>query len=243
MGCVVKFSELAAASSQGGVAVAPITKGDTKEFAAEHVRIDAGKSWKGTAPAVSDCYIFSIKGGGAIAAGTAKAALPEQTFATIQEGTAFEVTNTGRVPLQLLKVITPVASGSRHPGFKGGIEVTERSNVEVVDVPEQHKKRIYFCGHHHGAHTERGHGMIVVYDKQTFTALHHHPNAESMFVMLDGACEFTVNGKKVVVGPGEATYFTANDSHELHTAPGHNGASFLEFHIPAAFTTVKEQSK
>ena len=108
-----------------------------------------------------------------------------------------------------------------------------------MPVPEQHKQRIYFCGHHGGAPTERGHAMIVVYDGETNTALHHHPDAESLFLMLDGACEFTVEGRPVVVGPGEATYFRSNDRHGLRTAPGHAGASFLEFHIPARYSTVK----
>ena len=63
--------------------------------------------------------------------------------------------------------------------------------------------------------------------------------AESMFVLLDGAVEFTVNGKQEVVQPGQAVYFGSNDIHALHTAPGHKGASFLEFHIPAGYTTVR----
>jgi quercetin dioxygenase-like cupin family protein len=241
MGRVVRFSEIAAKPAGEGIKVGPITIGDTKEFAAEHVRIEPGCRWCAAAPKGSDNYIFSIKGGGSISAASIRKDLPEQTFATIQEGVGFEVTNTGKAPLELLNVITPVKADGKHAGFTGKMEVTERSKTEIIPVPEQHKKRIYFCGHQHGAHTERGHAMIVVYDKQTYTALHHHPNAESMFVLLDGACEFTVNGKRVVVGPGEATYFTMNDKHGLHTAPGHTGASFLEFHIPAAFTTVKEQ--
>jgi quercetin dioxygenase-like cupin family protein len=48
--------------------------------------------------------------------------------------------------------------------------------------------------------------MIVVYDKDTVTGLHHHPNAESMFVMLEGALQFTVNGEPVVLTPGQAVY-------------------------------------
>jgi quercetin dioxygenase-like cupin family protein len=82
--------------------------------------------------------------------------------------------------------------------------------------------------------------MIVIYAKDTATRLHHHPNAESMFVPLDGALQFTVNGEQVKVTPGQAAYFAMNDTHGLHVAPGHAGASFLEFHIPAAFTTVRE---
>jgi mannose-6-phosphate isomerase-like protein (cupin superfamily) len=46
--------------------------------------------------------------------------------------------------------------------------------------------------------------MIVIYDKETVTGMHMHPNAESMFVLLDGAIQFTVNGELKVVKPGQA---------------------------------------
>jgi hypothetical protein len=49
----------------------------------------------------------------------------------------------------------------------------------------------------------------------------------------------TVNGEQVVVAPGQAAYFGINDIHGLRVADGHDGASFLELHIPAAFTAVK----
>jgi quercetin dioxygenase-like cupin family protein len=81
--------------------------------------------------------------------------------------------------------------------------------------------------------------MIVVYERETVTGMHMHPNAESMFVVLDGALQFTVNGEQGVVKPGQAAIFGTNDRHGLHTADGLPGASFLEFHIPAAYTTVK----
>ena len=239
MGRVVDFAKLATKAAGVGAVAGPITTGDTKEFAAELVRIDKGKRRTASAPKGSDCYLFTVKGAGTIEAAGKSHGLPEQTFATIEEATEFTVENSGAGTLEMVKVVTPVGSAGKHPGFKGRIAVAERSKTEVVPVPD-HKKRIYFCGHEHGAHTERGHAMIVVYDKNTATPLHHHPNAESMFVLLDGACQFTVNGSQVVVKPGEAAYFTTHDKHGLHTAPGYAGASFLEFHIPAAFTTVKE---
>src|SRR6266566_2492266 len=58
--------------------------------------------------------------------------------------------------------------------------------------------------------------------------------AERRSTPLDGALEFTVNGEQAKVAPGQAAYFAMNDTHGLHVAPGHSGASFLEFHIPAA---------
>ena len=81
--------------------------------------------------------------------------------------------------------------------------------------------------------------MIVIYEKDTVTDLHHHPNAESMFVILEGAVAFTVNGEQVVAKPGQAALFGCNDQHGLRVAGGLSGASFLEFHIPGAFVTVR----
>jgi len=243
MGRVVTFAELATEKAGDGIDAAPITRGETREMAAEFVRVDPGKSWRAAAPSGSDCYLFAIGGSGAIEAASKRQPLPTQSFATIEEGVAFAVENDGREPLQIVKVTAPPQANDRRlAGFKGGVQVAERAKTPVVPIPEQRKQRIYFVGEH-GARSERGHGMIVVYDGQTNTPLHHHPNADSMFVLLDGAVEFTVNGEPVVVKPGQAAYFPTDDTHGLHTADGYAGASFLEFHIPAAFTTVKEQAQ
>jgi hypothetical protein len=40
------------------------------------------------------------------------------------------------------------------------------------------------------------------------------------------------------VGRGQATIFPMGDRHGLRVAEG-DGVSFLEFHIPAAYTTVR----
>lgn len=241
MGQVVTFAELNTKQAGDGIGAAPITRGETPEMAADYVRIEPGKSWQSSAPRGSDCYLFAIAGAGAISAGTSRHRLPTQTFATIEEGVNFAVENDRSAALEIVKVIAPPQADERKlAGFKGGIEVAERAQTAVVPIPEQRKQRIYFVGDH-GAHSARGHGMIVVYDGQTNTPLHHHPNADSMFVLLDGAVEFTVNGHQVVVKPGQAAYFPTNDKHGLRTADGYTGASFLEFHIPAAFTTVKAQ--
>lgn len=239
MGRVVSFAELGADAAEG-VSVASITQGDTGEFAAWHIRIEPGRQWTAAVPQGSDCYLFSTTGAGAIAAGGMRQALATQSFAVIEESAAFTVENDGAMALELIEVVAPPqANGSALAGFKGGIVVAERDKTPVVPIPDQHKKRIYFVGGH-GAKSERGHAMIVVYDGQTHTPMHHHPNADSMFVLLDGAVRFTVNGEQVVVKPGQAAVFPSMDRHGLRTADGHEGASFLEFHIPGAFTTVKE---
>ncbi len=112
-----------------------------------------------------------------------------------------------------------------------------RAGTPVHPVPAELKQRIYFAGRD-AARTERGHAMIVVYEKNTVTGLHMHPNAESMFVFLSGRTRFTVNGEDVVVGRGQATYFPAGDRHGLRVAEG-DEVSFLEFHIPASYTTIR----
>ena len=239
MGQVVTFSELSSAKTGNGVSVAPITRGDTTEMAAEFVRVEPGQRWSAKVPQGSDCYLFALKGDGIVAAGNGERRLPQQSFATLQEGASLSVGNEGKASLEIVKVIAPPQqSGKKLAGFTGGFKVAEREKTEVIEVPTERKKRIIFVGHH-GAQSERAHAMIVVYAKETQTALHHHPNAESMFVLLDGAVEFTVNGKQQLLKPGQAVYFGANDVHGLHTAAGHDGASFLEFHIPAAYSTVK----
>jgi mannose-6-phosphate isomerase-like protein (cupin superfamily) len=239
MGLVVTFAEL---TGQGGdgVSTAPITNGDTKEMAAEFIRLEPGKRWSASAPAGSDCYLFAVKGSASLSAGDGPHVFASQTFATIQEGVAFTIENTGSTPAEFVKVIAPPHPTGTLAGFKEGIAVSARATTPIVDIPEQKKQRIYFAGHAHGAKTDRGHAMIVVYVQDTKTGLHYHPNAESMFVLLDGGLEFIVNGEKVPVSPGQAAYFTMHDKHALWVAPGQTGASFLEFHIPGAFTTVRE---
>jgi mannose-6-phosphate isomerase-like protein (cupin superfamily) len=240
MGRVIAFAELGASGSEG-VSAASITKGDTTEFAAEYIRIAPGRQWRAAAPQGSDCYVFTTNGAGILAASGNRRRLAAQSFVTIEEGVAFAVENDGSAVLELVTVVAPPqANGRGLPGFKGGVTVAERNRVPVVPIPDQHKKRIYFVGGGHGAKSERGHAMIVVYDGQTNTPMHHHPNADSMFVLLDGAVRFIVNGEPVVVKPGQAAVFPSMDRHGLQTADGYAGASFLEFHIPAAFTTVKE---
>jgi mannose-6-phosphate isomerase-like protein (cupin superfamily) len=192
-------------------------------------------------PDGADCYLFVLGGSGAIAAGGARHPLSPQTFATVEERQGFTIDNDGSAALDIVRVLAPPGpnGGRRLAGFDQKLRVAERGKTPSVDIPEEKKRRIYFVGHG-AAQTTRGHAMIVVYAKDTVTGLHHHPNAESMFVPLDGALEFTVNGEQVKVAPGQAAYFAMNDTHGLHVADGHSGASFLEFHIPAAFTTVRE---
>ena len=238
MGQVVTFAQLPTSKIADGIDSAPV-KADVKEMAAKFVRVAPGKRWTATAPRGSDLYLFMLGGSGAISAGGSRHKLPAQTFATVQEGVKFTVENDGSAPADVVKVIAPPQPNGRPlEGFTGGLSVIERGKAPVLEIPEDHKTRIYFVDDE-AAQSQRGHAMIVVYDKDTVTSMHMHPNAESMFVVLDGAIQFTVNGKEEVVKPGQAAIFGSNDRHGLRAADGVAAASFLEFHIPAAYTTVK----
>jgi quercetin dioxygenase-like cupin family protein len=189
----------------------------------------------------SDCYLFMLDGAGAISAADRRHHFPTQAFAVLQEGIEFTLESAGGAPASLVKVIAPAQPSGRSPaGFTGKIAVAERAKAPVLDLPDQKKKRIYFVDDD-AVKSQRGHAMIVLYEKDTVTGLHRHPDAESMFVVLDGALEFTVNGDRVVVRPGQVAYFGRNDQHGLRVADGSSSASFLEFHIPAAYTTVRAQ--
>jgi mannose-6-phosphate isomerase-like protein (cupin superfamily) len=238
MGRIVTFAELLASNVAAGISSAPITKGETREMAAELIRIAPGEWWTATAPRGSDCYLFMLNGAGSICAAGRRHRLPAQAFAAVEEGVEFTVENDASAPGSIIKVTAPAQPDGRSmPGFTDKIAVAERGKAPVVDLPKEKKKRIYFVADA-AVKSQRGHAMIVVYEKDTVTGLHQHPNAESMFVMLEGALAFTVNGEPAVLTPGQAAYFGVNDQHGLRVAQGASGASFLEFHIPAAFSTV-----
>jgi quercetin dioxygenase-like cupin family protein len=222
--------------SADGVVRVPITRGDTREMAAEVVRIGPGQHWSASVPDGRDCYLFVLDGAAEITARTARHLLLRHAFATLEQGVPFSIANVGGPPAAIVKVEAPLEAGGR-PGFRGTIAVDDPSTAATVDVPEQKKKRIYFVDER-AARSQRGHAMIVVYEKDTVTGLHHHPDAESLFVVLDGALQFTVNSAPAVVVPGKAAYFGCDDRHGLRVADGSTGASFLEFHIPADYTTV-----
>ena len=240
MGRVVTFAQLTPEVSGDGVSTAAITGGDVREMGAAFVHVAARKRWTGRVPDGSDCYLFVLCGSGTVTAAGASHRLSPQTFATVEERQSFAVENDGAAALDMVRVLAPPPNGGRRlAGFAEKLRVAERAKTPIVDIPAEKKRRIYFVGHG-AAQSARGHAMIVIYAKDTVTGLHHHPNAESMFVLIDGALAFTVNGEQATVAPGQAAYFAINDTHGLRVADGHAGASFLEFHIPAAFTTVRE---
>ena len=239
MGRAVTFSDLQPSKIISGVHNAAITQGETQEMAAEYIRISPGQQWIATAPPETDCYLFMVDGACAISAADNRHRFPTQAFAVLQEGIEFTLENDSSTTASIIKVIAPPQPNGRgRPGFKGTLAVTQRAAAPIINLPEEKKTRIYFVDDD-AIRSQRGHAMIVVYEKDTVTGLHHHPNAESMFVILEGALQFIVNGEPVVLTPGQAVYFGVNDQHGLRVADGASSASFLEFHIPAAYSTVR----
>lgn len=235
MGHVVEFENLPYRETATGVKRAPITGPEMKEMSADVIKLGPGATLAESVPDGSDRYLFTLTGGVVVGGGGSKQTVGEEAFVTVQEGTSFTITNPAGAEATLIGVLAP-PSGGAHAGFSGGIAVAARATTPVHDVPEQLKRRIYFVGKE-AARSERAHAMIVVYEKDTVTGLHMHPNAESMFVLLSGKTRFTVNGSDVVLARGQAAYFPTSDRHGLRVAEG--DVSFLEFHVPAAFTTVR----
>lgn len=237
MGRVVTFDSLSYRDTATGVKRAPITGGEMKAMSAEVIRLAPGATLTESVPDGSDRYLFTLAGAVTVSGKGRSAALTGEAFATVQEGTDLTVANPNGAEATLISVLAPPPGGDRHEGFAGGVAVAARATTPVHDIPEEKKRRIYFVGKG-AARSERAHAMIVVYEKDTVTSMHMHPNAESVFVLLSGKTRFTVNGEDVVVERGQATVFPMGDRHGLRVAEG-DGVSFLEFHVPAAYTTIR----
>jgi mannose-6-phosphate isomerase-like protein (cupin superfamily) len=238
MGRVITFGDLPYRETAVGVKRASMTGPEMQEMSAEVIKIGPGATLTDAVPAGSDLYLFTLTGSVVVSGGGAKQRVEQEAFVTVQEGTALTVANRDGLEATLIGVLAPPPHrGKALAGFSGGLAVAARATTPVHDVPEELKRRIYFVGEK-AAHSERAHAMIVLYEKNTVTGLHMHPNAESMFVFLSGKTRFTVNGQDVIVGRGQATYFPTSDRHGLRVAEG-DEVSFLEFHVPAAYTTVR----
>ncbi len=134
----------------------------------------------------------------------------------------------------------PPDAGRSGAGFRGGFKAMAVADLPVIDLPEEKKRRTYLANKELAAGSERGHAMIVRYTGETLTKRHHHPNAESLFVILTGKVRFLVDGKERVLGRGEAAFFPIDDSHGLRSADG-AALSFLELHVPGAFRTQYDE--
>ena len=237
MGKVVTFSSLPYKEILPGVKAAAITGSDGKEMQAEMLRLAPGAKLADQVPRGSDRYFFTLTGEATVSGDGGSHRMNVESFATVQEGVQFTLSNSGKGEAEVLSVFAPPpGSANERSGVKGGITVAERGKRPVVDIPEEKKRRIHFVDET-AVRSDRAHAMIVVYEKETVTSMHKHPDAESMFVILTGKVRFTVNGQEVVLERGQATHFPTGDRHGLRVADGN--VSFLEFHIPAGYTTVR----
>lgn len=237
MGKLVEYHADAGKPIAPGVTTAPITGADGQHMKADYINLSDKAVFTARVPEGCDQYVFVLGGEGQIGkdGGQGQAVAPG-TFALVEENNTFTVRTDG-APCQLLSVIAPPpGKQTSASGFKGGLKVLSARTEPVDDFPEKKKQRIYFVTEEVGT-SERAHGMIVKYVPETETTMHAHPDAESLFVFLEGLTDLQVNGKPAVGKFGNAAFFPAGDKHSLHGTPG--GSNFIEFHIPGKYTTVR----
>jgi quercetin dioxygenase-like cupin family protein len=236
MGKLVDFRKGSAKEIARGVSRVGITEGEGKHLSADVLKLDANARHEAVVPAGSDQYFFTLAGDAALTVDGTRRALGAGRFGILQEGRRYALA-AGPAPAEVLSVIAPPPGSSAGlPGFAGGVKVMSKDEEPVADIPEAKKQRIYFvtqetCG------SKRAHGMIVKYVPDTETSLHAHPDAESLFVFLEGTTRVTVNGRESRVTLGQATFFPCGDKHSLHGDTGRS--NFLEFHVPSGYTTVR----
>lgn len=241
MGRAITFSSLTSESVKAGALRAPVTTDDLKTMSVEFLRLDPGAVHSVKVPAGSDGYLFILSGSATITVDEISKPMTLESFAAIKESCVFKLENTAKETTEAVFVLAPPAGAdAKLDGLAENLTVAARAAAPTAYLADQKKKRIYFVSKE-ASSSQRAHAMIVEYEKDTHTQLHHHPNAESLFVLLSGRIKFTFNGKDEVLERGQAVYFPMNDRHALRCAEDSVSASFLEFHIPASYTTVKEQ--
>lgn len=231
MGKVVNFRGAHPQILSSGAGVVPLVDWfDGVEMMASVLRLGPGARHTVKVPSGSDHYLYVVSGEARIEGEAGSASLDADSWALLEEGHAFVLSGAA----ELLSVTAPLpGAGGGHRGFGGGLKVLRVKDLPIVDLPAEKKRRIYLANREI-ASSERGHAMIVRYTGETLTKRHHHPNAESLFVVLTGRVAFTIDGKERVLGAGEGAFFPVNDSHGLKSADGKE-LSFLEFHMPGAF--------
>jgi len=227
MGKIVDYRTAEARELAPGVAAVPLVDWfDGTEMAAAVLKF-SGARHAGKVPKGSDQYLFVLDGSLRLDG----AALARDSWALLAEGTSYALDGEGWV---LRVEAPPPGAGIERPGFQGRAKIMRVADEPAIDLPEEKKMRTYLANRAIG--TGRAHAMIVRYTGETLTKLHHHPNAESLFVVLDGHVAFTVDGSPRVLSRGEAAFFPANNPHGLRSADGRT-LSFLEFHVPGDFET------
>jgi len=233
MGTIMNYDAAEARAVANGVTLAVLI--NSAEMHVSLLRLVPPGRYTGEVPSGSDQYLFVLGGDVRIEAACQTGIMGRETFAIVQEGARLTLTG-GSAPAEVLSVVVPPPGVKRAAsGFRDGVRVMAVGDLPIVDVPAEKKQRTYLASQS-TVGSERGHAMIVRYTGDTVTKKHHHPNAESMFVMLEGYVRFLVNGKEETLGAGQAVHFPIDDRHGLRSADG-NELSFLEFHVPGAFVT------
>ncbi|BCP52206.1 hypothetical protein K32_08230 [Kaistia sp. 32K] len=233
-------SLLGRAPAEGGVSSSRIAS-DGTTMEASLWSVAPGARAAITVPARSDGYWFVLKGTGSIAdAEGQKQPVKPQVFAIAGQGSDVTLSNDGGEPLEFLYVISPPpGSQAEIAGYQGGLKTIPAETVALAHEPENKKRRAFFVGPK-ATPSGRAEGMIVHYEAETVTNPHFHPDADSLFVILEGALEFTNGRDLTTIRPGQAVFINQGHRHGTRVTPGQSGAAFLEFHVPAKFQTIQD---
>jgi len=225
--------------ASGGVRHGRIA-GDGITMQASLWRVDPGAEALIRIPQTSDGYFFVLTGTGSADDGARPQPLKPAVFAIAAEGSEIRIANDGGDSLDFLHIVSPPA-GSRAviDGYKGPLKLVPAETVGLAHEPENKKKRAFFVGPK-AIPSGRAEGMIVHYEKDTITRPHFHPDADSIFVILEGELEFTNNREEGTIRPGQAVFINQGHRHGTRVTPGHDRAAFLEFHVPAKFQTIQD---
>lgn len=238
---LMDLASLPAAEFSAGVrrsvVVDPASCGGT-QFVAELFRIQGRGEVTVEAPSGSDRYLFLLSGAARLRGRTLETGLSSRTFVSLGEGERFVLSGSGAGETELLSVTAPPAGSARSTqGSTKGTVSSDTSRLPVVEEPASKKRRIYLATRD-TLGTKRAHGMIVIYEGDTVTPVHSHPDAESLFVFLDHPALVLVNDREVLVEGGQAVFWGLGEDHGLRSATP-AGLSFLEFHIPGEYGVVR----
>lgn len=239
MGKVINIAAVEGRSASPGASVAPLLDWfDALEMMASAIRLGPSARYEAKVPAGSDQYLYVLSGRTRLELDGKGADLAPDSWVILEEGKSFTLRDGAAELLSI--VVPPPGAGRAAAGFRGGFKAMAVNDLPIVDLPEEKKRRTYLANKALAAGSERGHAMIVRYTGETLTKKHHHPNAESLFVILSGKIKFLVDGKERVLGRGEAAFFPIDDGHGLRSADG-NELHFLELHVPGAFETQYDE--
>lgn len=206
----------------------------------EFLSIGEGGCLDLTPSAASDRYLFVISGRATISDGngTVRRDLGPRTLTALGDTDRGTLSSAGADEALFVSVTAPAPGSTRAlPGTKA-LTVLDAARQPVEEERESGKRRVYLVTEALTG-SKRAHAMIVTYRADTVTPRHQHPNASSLFVVLEGHGIVIANGGEIRVDAGTVIHYPRGDRHALRSAD-ERGMSFLEFHIPAAYETVNE---